>query len=626
MLTSLDLFFIALALLIMVFGFSRRAGAIRSGRLERCSGNWIFLIKQILGHKKILDNPVPGTLHLAVFWGFLFPFITIILAQTFITLPHFLSSLLSFILDVTGVIFFAAAFVFLVRRIKSDDTSGPENSILPVLILLTLLATGFAAEGFRLSITGPGSVWVSPVGWMLSFCLPASPVLMQLMIRLHFLSLLLLVAVTPYTFFIHLLFAPLNIFYKSKDNRGTIRDMSFEKGPPGVNHVCDFTWKQLLDTEACVSCGRCEENCPAFISGKPLSPRKIIRQIYDLTNIRDQNAPLDNCLSADEIWSCTTCMACVEACPVYAAPLDKIIDVRRYLVMGRGELPPEAASMIRDLEIYGDVNGRGISHREDWALNREVKVVKPDERDVEIVVWTGCSGAFHPRYQEVSRALVTVLKKSGVNFRILGKKEVCCGDPARRLGEEELFLELAKKNLRTFRDHNVKKIITLCPHCFNTIRNEYPKIKTGYMHEFEVMHAAQYVLELLNKKLIIPEYSLSKKITLHDPCYLGRANNIYEPLRRLIRSIPEACLEELGRSREKGFCCGAGGGGMWLHETAGKRINIIRSEEILEKNADVVCTACPYCQIMISDGVNGLEPDKPPQVLDIIEVVERSLR
>jgi len=516
--------------------------------------------------------------------------------------------------------------VFLVRRLKSDDLLGPQNSILPILILLIVLITGFAAEGFRLSITGSKSIWPSPIGWIISIGLPTSPVLMQLMIRIHFFSLLLLVTITPFTYFVHVLVAPLNIFYKRKGNIGEFRSMPSVSGPPGVNHANDFTWKQLLDTEACVSCGRCDENCPAFISEKPLSPRKIVRQILNFTELSNANTPLDSCITTDEIWSCTTCMACVEVCPVFVAPLDKIVDIRRHLVMGKGELPPEAATMIRDLEIYGDVNSKGPSLREEWAMNRGVKVVEPDERDVEIVIWTGCSGSFHPRYQEVSRALVNILRKAGVNFRILGRKELCCGDPARRLGEEELFLNFAKKNLKTFREHNVNKIITLCPHCFNTLKNEYPKIGTEVNHEFEIIHAAQYVMELISKKLITLEFPLPKSVTLHDPCYLGRANNIYEPLRDVINSVPGTSLTELERSREKGFCCGAGGGEMWLHEHLGKRINVIRSEEIAEKNVDVVCTACPYCQTMITDGINGLELDNPPEVLDIIEVVEKSLR
>ena len=626
MITSLDLFLLCLAMVIMIFGLLKRLRMLKSAIPEESSGDWGFLFRYLLGHKKILKNPVPGTLHIIVFWGFVLPALVILLAQTCITLPSSLSSFLSLILDLIGVCFFAATFIFLIRRLKSGDSMGPSGSLLPVLILLVVLITGFMAEGFRLSITGSDEIWASPIGWVCSLCLPSSPALMQLMIRIHFYSLLLLVAIIPFSFFRHLVLASLNVYYKRRGNAGEFRKMPSGGGHPGVNHVNDFTWKQLLDTEACVSCGRCEEKCPAFISGKPLSPRKIVRQIYELAHSADKNSPISSLITEEEIWNCTTCMACVEACPVFVAPLDKIVDIRRYLILSKGALPSEAVSMIRDLEIYGDVNGKGISFRADWAMNRGVKVTKPGDKDVEIVIWTGCSGSFHPRYQEVSRALVNILQKAVVSFRILGKNELCCGDPARRFGEEELFLNLAKKNLKTFRAHNVHKIITLCPHCFNTLKNEYPKIEQDDYHEFKVIHASQYVMELINKKLIAPEIPFLKSVTIHDPCYLGRGNNIYAPLREIINNVPDAGLTELERSRENGFCCGAGGGGMWLHENLGKRLNVIRSEEIAEKNVDVVCTACPYCQTMINDGINGLELDEFPEVLDIIEIVERVLK
>ena len=628
MLTSLDLFLVCLAVLIMALGFRESINLLRSGLPEKCSGDRSSLIKYILGHKKILKNPFRGILHLIVFWGCVLPVIVIIFAQTRLTLPGLLASVLSFLLDIVGLIFLVATIIFFIRRLISKDTLGPEKgrSLLPLFVLIIILVTGFLAEGFRISITGPGNIWAAPAGYVVSLSLTSSPVMMQLMIRTHFFLVLLLLAITPFTFFRHIILASLNTLYKRKGNTGEFKIMPSKNGPPGANHVKDFTWKQLLDTEACVSCGRCEENCPAFISGKPLSPRKIVRRIYELLHSKNSKSSLDSCISADEIWACTTCMACVEACPVFVAPLDKIVDMRRHLTMGRGVLPPEAVTMIRNLEIYGDANGKGIAARADWAMNRGVKVTKADERDVEIVIWTGCSGAFHPRYQDVSRALVRILQKAGINFRILGSNELCCGDPARRLGEEDLFLNLAGKNLKTFREHNVNKIITLCPHCYNTLKNEYPKIETADAHEFEVIHAAQYIMGLIAKKLVIPEFPFTKSVTLHDPCYLGRGNNVNEPLRDIIKNIPGTSLTELDRCRENGFCCGAGGGGMWLHEHLGKRLNIIRSEEIVEKNVDVVCTACPYCQTMISDGINGMELENPPDVLDIIEMVERALR
>jgi Fe-S oxidoreductase len=625
MITSLDLFLICLAVIIMIAGFYRVFCTVKSARSETCHGARGFLLSYLLHHKTILKKPLPGLLHLLVFYGCVLPVIIVILAQTPLTTREVLSSIISLLLDIVGLFFLVAAVVFFVRRLISREALGPRRSLLPLFLLILILLSGFMAEGIRLSIVRHEPIWVSPIGYMLSLLLPASPVIMQVMIRIHLYLVMLLIALIPFTYFRHLALAPFNIIYKKQGNRGELRPVSSEQGAPGANHVTDFSWKQLLEIESCVSCGRCEENCPAFISGKPLSPRKIVRIIHDIVG-SGKNLSLDSRISPDEVWSCTTCMACVEACPVYTVPLDKIVEIRRYLFAGKGELPQEARSMIRALELYGDVNGKGPSFKADWAMNHGVRVTGPDEREVEIVIWTGCSGAFHPRYQDVSRALVTILQKAGITFKILGANEVCCGDPARRLGNEELFLSLAEKNLRTFKEYNVNRIITLCPHCFNTLKNEYPKIKTQESQMFEVIHATQYVMELINKKYIIPEFPFDKKVTVHDPCYLGRGNNIYEPLRNIIKSIPGSSMIELDRSHEKGFCCGAGGGGMWLHEHLGKRINAIRSEEIVEKGVDMVCTACPYCQTMISDGLNGLELERPPQVLDIIEVVERSLR
>jgi Fe-S oxidoreductase/nitrate reductase gamma subunit len=572
----------------------------------------------------MLKNPLPGVLHLIVFYGFIFTLFILLLAQTGLVFSNTVSVIISYVLDILGLLSAVAVLVFLIRRIFSSDIHGPQKSILPLLVLLLILATGFMAEGFRISITGTENIMKSPAGWIISVLLPPSPVLMHLMIRLHFLLVLFLFVIIPFTFFRHLITVPLNVLYRRNTPSGMIREIPESAETPGAGKPDEFTWKQLLDVEACVACGRCDENCPTCLSGKQLSPRNVMRQILNAAHQgNEMETGLPN-ITADEIWSCTGCMACVEACPVFASPLDKIIDMRRYSLSGKGKMPHEAAAMIRDLEIYGDTYGKGVSYREDWALNRGVHICDEKDEFFDILVWTGCSGAFHPRYQEVTRALVNILKKAGINFRVLGKNELCCGDPARRLGEENLFLELARKNLRTFEKYRLKKIVTLCPHCFNTIKNEYSDIKNEY-HDFEVFHAVQYVMQLIEEKKIHPLYSVFNNITIHDPCYLGRGNNIYEPLRDVIKSIPETNVTELERSREKGLCCGGGGGGMWIHDSAGKRINVMRAEEISKSGADIVCTACPYCHTMLEDGINSLETDRHPGVMDIIEMVDRSL-
>jgi Fe-S oxidoreductase len=461
---------------------------------------------------------------------------------------------------------------------------------------------------------------------------------MHLMIRLHFFAILIFIATMPFTFNRHLIAAPLNIFYRRKNARGELKTMSLDKGPIGADTIMDFSWKQLLDAEACVSCGRCEENCPASISGKPLSPQKVIRDIFEQMASVARNGkgmtsrtilPLESRITGDEIWSCTTCMACMEHCPVFIEPMDKIIDMRRNLVMGKGQLPVETRTMMRNLELYGDVQGKGIAHRQDWAFNREVPLVNASDSNQDILLWVGCAGAFHERYQEVSRAMVSILKAAEIPFGILGGHERCCGDPARRLGDESLFLELARKNIHYLKQHRVKKIVTLCPHCFNTLKNEYPRVdghaRSGTEEGMEVIHATEYVMSLIEAKRISPRYPMNKNVSLHDACYLGRVNGVYEPPREMLRSIPETRFKELKRHHEKGFCCGGGGGGMWLHEHLGRRLNTIRAEEVSGTGVDVVGTACPYCLTMLDDGINALELDKPPKVMDVVEMVAASL-
>jgi Fe-S oxidoreductase/nitrate reductase gamma subunit len=630
LLTAFDVLLIAAAFIIMLAGLARRWLWWRMGRAEDRPGHIGELLGYLLGHKKILKNPSAGIAHLVLFWGFAVPLLVVILAQFGLTMKPMPSRVISFLEDIVGIAMLVGVVYFLFRRLKSGGPDAPKRAILPVVVLLFILLTGFLAEGARLSIVPPEVVAASPIGWLFSKVSPDSPRFMQLMIRFHFFGVLLFIAILPFTFMRHLAASSLNVFYRKRQKRGELRPVSFDDGAVGAAKVPDLAWKQLLEAEACVSCGRCDDNCPALFSGKPLSPRKVMRNILEQMEEAGTNgsgegrssAPLlEDAITGDEIWACTTCMACVEHCPVFIEPIDKIVDMRRYQVMGRGMLPDEARSMIRDLEIYGDVQGKGASNREDWALNRDVPTIRSGSVEAEVLLWVGCSGAFHPRYQEVTRSMVEILKAGGVNYAILGKEEMCCGDPARRLGEETLFLELARKNISRFHKYNFQKVVTLCPHCFNTLKNEYPSLGA----EFEVLHAAEFVKGLIEQKKILFKYPVEEKIAIHDPCYLGRMNNIYDPLRDLIRDVPGVELKELNRNRECGFCCGGGGGRMWLHESLGRNINQIRSEEVAQAGVDTVGVACPYCLTMLDDGIKSLEVEKMPRVSDIIEVVAYSI-
>lgn len=630
MLTAFDLLLIGTAIIIMSVGLARRWSALRMGQDKGRTGDWAGLIGYLLGHRKILENRYAGIAHLILFWGFVIPLLIVILGQFRFTMPFMLARVLSLIGDILGIAILVGLVFFLIRRIQSIGPEAPKRTIFPMVVLLVIVLSGFLAEGTRMSITPSTVLWPSPVGFLLSIGVPASPLFMQVMIRLHFFAVLFFIAILPFTFMRHLAAAPLNVYYRKKGPRGELKSMSLDEDRLGARSIGDLSWKQLLDAEACVSCGRCDDNCPALISGKPLSPRKVIRNILEQMEEVNRNGGmsdktslplLGDAITGDEIWSCTTCMACVEHCPVFIEPMDKIIDMRRYQVMGKGLLPSEAKPMIRDLEIYGDVNGKGLAHRGDWALNLGVPHISDEGLNPEILLWVGCSGAFHPRYQEATRAMVKILKAGGVCFGILAKDELCCGDPARRLGEEALFLDLAQRTISRLNHYHVQKIVTLCPHCFNTFRNEYRTLGG----DFEVLHAAEFVMSLIEERRISPKYSITQKVTIHDPCYLGRINNIYQPLREIIKAVPGLELKEMKRSRGNSFCCGGGGGRMWMHEKLGRHINQIRAEDISEIGVDLAGTACPYCMTMLEDGVKSLEIEKPPKIFDIIEIVASSI-
>ncbi|MDJ0784229.1 MAG: heterodisulfide reductase-related iron-sulfur binding cluster [Desulfosarcinaceae bacterium] len=632
LLTSFDLLLIASALLIMTAGLARRWSLWRKKKPASASGDWGGLADALVKHRDILKRPSVGGAHLAAFWGVVIPLIVIIAAQFGFIIPQAPADLLSLVQDLAGFALLVGILYLMFRRIRGADSQGPARTLVPMVLLLIIVLSGFLAEGARMSILETAAIpWQSPAGWLFSVVSPSSPLFMQMMIRLHFFAVLLLIVAVPFTFMRHAAASPLNVFYRKRGPRAALTLPSIDAGQIGAKSVEDLSWKQMLDAEACVACGRCEENCPASISNKPLSPRKVIRNIReqmetvaaDHKGLRNQpDAPLlETGVSADEMWACTSCMACVEHCPICVEPLDKIIEMRRYQVMGEARLPAEARPMIRDLEIYGDTQGKGVAHRADWAMHQGVPQMSQapplNGSDLDVLLWVGCAGAFHPRNQETSRAMVKILSAAGIGFAILGKEEICCGDPARRIGDEILFRKLARANIDRLNHYQVKKIVTMCPHCLNTLKNEYPELGCN----LEVIHATEMVLQLIRDKRIVLKYPVADKMVVHDACYLGRYNQVYQQPRDICRSVPGVQLEEAERNRDKGFCCGGGGGRMWLHENIGQNINVVRAEEMANSGADMIGAACPYCLVMLDDGVKSLEMEKTPKVADIIDIV-----
>jgi Fe-S oxidoreductase len=434
-----------------------------------------------------------------------------------------------------------------------------------------------------------------------------------------------------YSKHLHIFMAPLNVAYSRQPSRLGALDKTPEIDLEtmdedtifGAGRIDHFTWKQLLDLVTCTECGRCQSQCPAWNTGKSLSPKLVIMDLRDELLRGAHQALVPNVIPDDVLWACTTCGACVEQCPVDIEHVDAIIDMRRYEVLIESRFPNEAALMLRNVENRGDPWGLGASKRLEWteALDFEVPVVDGTiADDVEYLFWVGCAGALDERARKTTQSIARLLHQAGVSFAVLGPAETCTGDPVRRLGNEYLFQMQAQQNIETLNEAGVKKVIASCPHCFNSIAKEYPSLGGN----FEVIHHSQLLSRLVAEGKLRPRH-LEAKVAYHDPCYLGRHNQVYDPPRSVIESVPGVSSIEMGRCRERSFCCGAGGARMWLEENQGKRINLERTDEALATGANVVSTACPYCLIMLDDAVKERGRDEDVKVLDVAQLLERSM-
>jgi Fe-S oxidoreductase len=406
----------------------------------------------------------------------------------------------------------------------------------------------------------------------------------------------------------------------------------------GAGQIEQLSWKQLLDTFTCTECGRCQDACPAWFTGKPLNPKFIIMNLRDRL-LADGPLLLDGAdgaerkaerpslvgssIEPDALWSCLTCGACVEQCPVDIEHVDTIVEMRRYEVLMESRFPNEAGLMLRNIENQGDPWGLGAAKRTEWteALDFEVPVIEgavPD--DIEYVFWVGCAGALDERARKATQATARLLHRAGVRFGILGPRESCTGDPARRLGNEYLYQEMGKANISTLNDAGAKKVVAWCPHCFNALGREYPDLGGN----FQVIHHSQLLGHLVAEGKLRPG-SMQTSVTYHDPCYLGRHNRVFDEPRSVLDAISGVEQIEMPRCRERSFCCGAGGARMWMEETLGKRVNLERTDEALTTGAEVVSTACPYCLIMLDDAVKARQREEEVRVLDLAQVVEQSL-
>ncbi len=654
---TLFYFTVATFLGVSIYLFAQRARSWERGAWEERSGQWKDRARRFAGAvtmRTVVEDPAAGLMHSLIYWSF----IVLFLGTVTLEIDHLAPAGLKFlhgwfyriysaVLDLAGVVLLAGLGWAALRRYgqrpwRVRTKTRPEDA----WILLTLAAiaiTGLLTEAARISLEARPSheVW-SFIGYPLSYLIPESTAAdaHQTLWVLHAVLFVVFLVMLPVTKLRHMFATPVNLALVPRDRpKGAMREMpnlleATDIESVGAARVEDFTWKQLFDTDACTICGRCTEVCPANQTGKPLDPREIVLKLgqvaadtYGISPPVSVDAELTvssdlvfERITAEELWACTTCRACDEACPAGLEIVDKILDMRRYLSLMESEFPSELGRAYLSLENSANVYGVDQSTRGDWRneLDFEVKVLGEPGVTAEYLYWVGCAGSFDDRNRKVTISTAKLLHEAGVDFAILGPRELCTGDPARRTGNEYVFQGLALQNIETLNDLGIEKVITQCPHCFNTLGNEYPQFGGDY----EVMHHSELLMSLVSEGRITPK-SNGKTVTFHDPCYLGRHNDVYMAPRDVIDSIGDRV--EMTRNGTKAFCCGAGGGKMWYEETTGKRVNLERTEEAVATGTEVIATGCPFCYIMLDDGVKELGQDEVVLVKDLAMLLAESI-
>ncbi|HEX3089965.1 MAG TPA: (Fe-S)-binding protein, partial [Ilumatobacteraceae bacterium] len=619
----------------------------------------------------LLRDSAAGLMHSMIYFGFL----ALLAVTTVLEVDHQMPVRAKFLhgktymaysmfADFAGLVFMVGIVWAIVRRYVQRPyririkTKPEYAAILGTFFVIG--ASGFFAEAFRIAeIDQPGYEKWSFIGYPLSQLFNGASVdtlvlWHQIMWSLHVVGFVVFLALLPITMLRRMFTSPLNMYLRDRDRpKGAMKAMpnltetSLETF--GASVVEDFTWKQLLDTDACTMCGRCTSVCPAHATGKPLDPREIVLKVGEVmaassphghvgpplgtdSEITISSNSVFERITSEEIWACTSCKACDEICPVNIEILDKILDMRRYLSLMESNFPAELGTAYRAMENQGNPWGMNQGERGDWAKNLDgVTVVDPGEPiTAEYLYWVGCAGSFDDKNRKVTQAMAKLLRRAGIDVAILGPSEMCTGDPARRSGNEYLFQMLAMPNVEMLNGMGVRKIIAQCPHCFNTLKNEYPQLGGNY----EVVHHTQLLESLIESgKLDVSQATLEERITYHDSCYLGRHNDVYLAPRKVVGSIKGIEVVEMPRNGTTGMCCGAGGARMWMEETIGTKVNDERAREAISTGASRVATACPFCYIMLDDGVKaaGVEEtevkvaDIAIHLLDAIEAGERNL-
>jgi len=670
----------AVAMAIMGYGIYRRwlmwkAMGKPEMRLDNMNERVKTVLREIFLQEKVLKDRFPGIMHALIFFGF---FVLIFGAafdagQHHVTEPLFGWTFLkgnfylgfSFLMDLFGLAVLAGVIIALDRRFvtKPDrlgykgEVENTPDDVIVLLLIGSIIITGFIVEALRIHVTNPPWEYWSFAGWLLSRTFmgvdhDTAKTLHQVFWWTHAILGLGFIAYIPYSRLMHIITTPANHFLKSYKPTGYIEPIrDFENAEAfGVGKLEEFTWKQIFDSDACTRCGRCQDGCPAYLTGKPLSPKKLVQ---DIKTHWLEKAPLDplmakvaaklaaakgetpapvvegeetgkalvgEVIDLHELWSCTNCMYCMEHCSASIEHVPKIIDMRRYKVLTEADFAPELQLTCRNMENNSNPWGIGAHLRGDWAKEMGVKTLAEDP-SVEYLFYVGCSGSFDDRGKKISIAFAKILQEAGVSFGILGNEEGCCGDSAMRAGNEYLFQTLAQTNIDLMNGYGVKKIIAICPHGYNCLKKDYP----NFGGNFEVYHHTEIIAKLIYEGKIKLTQSLPGTFVYHDSCFLGRYNNIYDQPRKILKAIPGLQLVEMERNLDKSFCCGAGGARMWMEEDIGERINNARTKQAMAVKADTIAVGCPFCLTMMSDGIKDNQMSETMAAWDIAELVVKAM-
>jgi Fe-S oxidoreductase/nitrate reductase gamma subunit len=651
-----------LALVICAWGIRKRIQFWRRGksdaeRLSDWGKRFSVLLREVFWQKQVRNSTYPAILHCLVFYSFIVLVITTLVVMLEYDAGHLLGRdlgifkgylyvLLTVASELAGILILIGIAMAAYRRyvIKPETLPNTLEDGLVLLLIAGMIVTGYLVEGLRIAVNGDSWAMLSPVGWGVSTLFAGisedtGGSLHAFLWWIHTILAMSWIAMIPYTKFVHLLSLPTNVFFSKLKPRGELNRQDIEKLMEsaesedlkiGIQKADELTWKQRMDLDTCISCGRCEEVCPAYMADKTyFTPRQLVSRLKKSLDEIDKPGSgmkaaeiqdiVGKAFDEEFIWHCRTCGACMEVCPASIDHVDTLMELRRNEVLIQGRMPEEAGRALRMFETNGNPFGPQ-SDRVDWIDKMKVRVVAPGEK-VDVLYWIGCCVTFDPQKHKIADDLCRLMEIGGIDFGVLGKDEKCCGDPARVMGQEMLFQQAAKEQVELLKQREFNILLTGCPHCYNVLKHEYKQ----FGGNFNVMHHSEYIRQLFDRGALKKPYGSAHVYAYHDPCYLGRYQKIYDPSREIIKTIPQARMIEMKNCRQKSLCCGAGGGHYWMDLKRGERINNIRVKQAHDAGADTIVTACAYCMHMLQDSMKLLNYDESMRVVDVASLAADSL-